>query len=53
MQLSLTKTNFMYLCQTAAIYQSEEMKGKALNELVEIRKFKKEFRRVPLLDLTY
>ena len=53
MQISLTKTNFMYLCQTAAIYQSEEMKGKTLNQLVDIRKFKKDFRRVPLLDLTY
>ena len=52
--VSLSKTNFMYLCQITAIYQSEEMKDNAdVTTQVDIKTFKSKYRRVPLIDLTY
>ena len=41
MEISFSKTNFMYLCQLTAIYQSPEMQGQLFTNLLDIKGFKK------------
>ena len=38
----------MYLCQLTAIYQSEEAGNRRVDQLPDIKTFKKKFKRVPL-----
>ena len=52
LEVSLTKTNFMYLCQLTAIYQSDEVRGKPFTDLPDIKNFKRSFKRVPLADFS-
>lgn len=52
-EVSLSKTNFMYLCQITAIYQAPETQGsRDVPNLVDIKTFKSKHRRVPLVDFT-
>ena len=52
LEISLTKTNFMYLCQCTAIFQSPEMEGKSFSQLLDIKKFKSHFKKVPLVQFS-
>lgn len=52
LDISFTRTQFMYLCQIIAIYQSEEMRGKVLADHLDIKNFKRNYKKVPLADFS-
>ena len=51
LNLQMSKTEFMYLCQITAIYQQPEMKKVPVDSQMGIKEFRKKFHRTPLLKL--